>query len=125
MWIPTGQDSIVVGVKEAINKLGGQDSKDKHKKNVDEKKTSRIEMKTEDRNYEIKFDKRTGMYIRMAKDEEIVNCQIEVPKVDSPAKIPSKKRSRSHSKDRQSRRSSRSRSKTRRSRRSRLTRTRV
>ena len=119
MWIPTGQDSIVVGVKEAINKLGGQDSKDKHKKNVDEKKTSRIEMKTEDRNFEIKFDKRTGMYIRMAKDEEIVNCQIEVPKADSPAKIPSKKRSRSHSKDRQSRRSSRSRSKTRRSRRSR------
>merc|ERR1719436_798636 len=46
MWIPTGQDSIVDGVKEAINKLGGREKSDKQRtQSGSEKKTLPTEAK--------------------------------------------------------------------------------
>ena len=131
MWIPTGQDSIIDGVKEAINKLGGREKTDKHRsQSGSEKKTISTEAKD---NYEIKFDKRTGMYIRMPKDaaagqngeskgsEDVIEVKSEArgsrTGEKSPTKLPSKRRSKSKSKERkESRRRSRSRSRGRRSR---------
>jgi hypothetical protein len=73
MWIPTGEDSILDGVKEAISKLeekqrygdrGGaaRDKWDPHRK---------IKMTEEapppSKDYDVTFDGRTGMYIRVPK----------------------------------------------------------
>jgi len=70
MWIPTGEDSILDGVKEAISKLeekqrygdrGGpaRDKWDPHRKTEETPPTSK--------DYDVTFDGRTGMYIRVPK----------------------------------------------------------
>ena len=119
MWIPTGQDSIVDGVKEAINKLGGRERSDKQRSQSGSEKKPLSAEETTKENYEIKFDKRTGMYIRMPKDaaagqnggsrgsEDII--ELESTAI-TPTKLPSKRRSKSKSKERSSRRRSGSRS---------------
>lgn len=72
MWIPTGEDSILDGVKEAISKLeekqrygdrgAARDKWDPHRK---------IKMTEEapppSKDYDVTFDGRTGMYIRVPK----------------------------------------------------------
>ena len=117
MWIPTGEDSIVDGVKEAISKLGGQD---KRRRSGNEKK---VTDESDNANYEIRFDKRTGMYIRTSKEASGRNGEVHPSQnisnktddvVETESRIIRTRRSRSKSKDRTSRHRSRSRSRTRR-----------
>ena len=117
MWIPTGEDSIVDGVKEAISKLGGQD---KRRRSGNEKK---VTDESDNANYEIRFDKRTGMYIRTPKEASGRNGEVHPSQnisnktddvVETESRIIRTRRSRSKSKDRTSRHRSRSRSRTRR-----------
>ena len=125
MWIPTGEDSIIEGVKEAINKVekkerrwSGEDNSKRHRRSGESSKN--VE-------FEIKYDGRTGMYTRVPKEnsisakDDIVELESRVIRKlsDSPAaKVSDKKDIISHNKSRRSksrdrRRSGRSRSKER------------
>jgi len=121
MWIPTGEDSIVDGVKEAINKI---EKKERRRSGDDRKSKSDEKPATQNVEYEIKYDRRTGMYTRVPKEqpkkpdeqkkEDIVEVESRtIRKISpSPPKVPSKKASPSRDKRSKSRdRRSRSRSK--------------
>ena len=128
MWIPTGEDSIIEGVKEAINKV---EKKERRRSGEDDGRRGR---KSGDSStnveFEIKYDGRTGMYTRVQKEfstsandnkNDIVEIESRIVRKlpDSPAaKVPEKKRSPSPNKSRRSksrdrRRSGRSRSRPR------------
>merc|ERR1712098_552196 len=66
MWIPTGEDSIVDGVKEAINKI---EKKERRRSGEDRKSKSDDKPTAQNIEYEIKYDKRTGMYTRVPKEQ--------------------------------------------------------
>jgi len=128
MWIPTGEDSILDGVKEAINKLeekqrfGGRRRSGSSK---DEKwdPSRKIKMTEEappaSAEYDVTFDSRTGMYIRVprqpkqltmaekiaeskvtqmdrekAKDKDILEIEERVVRKlsNSPPRLPTKRR---------------------------------
>jgi len=121
MWIPTGEDSIVDGVKEAINKI---EKKERRRSGEDRKSKSDDKPAAQNIEYEIKYDRRTGMYTRVPKEQpkkpenekkdEIVEVESRtIRKISaSPPKVPSKKASPSRDKRSKSRdRKSRSRSK--------------
>ena len=78
MWIPTGEDSIIEGVKEAINKV---EKKERRRSgDVDSRRNKRVEEQVSPEiEYEIKYDKRTGMYTRVPKE---VKKKAEEPKKD-------------------------------------------
>ena len=128
MWIPTGEDSIIEGVKEAINKV---EKKERRRSgDVDSRRNKRVEEQVSPEiEYEIKYDKRTGMYTRVPKEvkkkaeepkkDDIIELESRVIRQlpDSPAaKVPTKSKS---SPTRERRRSDRSRSRHRRRSRSR------
>ena len=125
MWIPTGEDSIIEGVKEAINKV---EKKERRRSGEDDGKRHRRSGETSNHvEFEIKYDGRTGMYTRVpieisnsGKDEIVeVESRIIRKLPDSPAaKAPEKNDSISPNKSRRSksrdrRRSGRSRSRPR------------
>lgn len=125
MWVPTGADSILEGVKEAKSRLqekekGGRRRDEKWEEEHRRRKTELPPPPPPD--YEVTFDSRTGMYIRvpkkgkgdttaekvaMAKTTEMDKEGEErvIRKVEtSPPRLP-KKRSRSRSRERRSGRS--------------------
>jgi len=115
MWIPTGEDSIIEGVKEAIHKV---EKKERRRSGEDNIKTNRHSGESSiNVEFEIKYDGRTGMYTRVPKKnsnsarDDIVELESRIIRKlpDSPAaKVLEKKSRRSKSRDR--RRSGRSRS---------------
>ena len=115
MWIPTGEDSIIEGVKEAIHKV---EKKERRRSGEDNSKTHRRSGESSKNvEFEIKYDGRTGMYTRVPKEmsnsarDDIVELESRIIRKlpDSPAaKVSEKKSRRSKSRDR--RRSGRSRS---------------
>ena len=121
MWIPTGEDSIIEGVKEAINKV---EKKERRRSGEDDGKSRRRSGESKNVEFEIKYDGRTGMYTRVPKEtpkDDIVELESRIIRKlpDSPAtKAPEKREHSSPSKSRRSksrdrRRSGRSRSKPR------------
>ena len=120
MWIPTGEDSLIDGVKEAIKKVEKKERRrsgdDRGSRTDDKPKAAEVE-------YEIKYDRRTGMYTRVAKEandhsekaEDVVELESRVIRQisQSPPKLPSKKESpnkdkekkRSKSRDKERKRS--------------------
>ena len=125
MWIPTGEDSIIEGVKEAINKV---EKKERRRSGEDDgKRRRRSGEASKNVEFEIKYDGRTGMYTRVPKEipnsakDDIVEVESRIIRKlpDSPAtKAPEKKEKSSphksrRSKSRDRRRSGRSRSKPR------------
>jgi len=146
MWIPTGEDSILDGVKEAISKLeekqryDGRGGSSRDKWDPDRKIRMTEEAPPPSKDYDVTFDNRTGMYIRVPKQltmaEKIASSKVsqmdrekardkDVQEVEerivrnlstSPPRLPTKRRSLS--KERKSERS-RSRHRRRSSRRSR------
>jgi len=125
MWIPTGEDSIIEGVKEAINKV---EKKERRRSGEDDgKRQRRSGESSKNVEFEIKYDGRTGMYTRVPKEipnsakDDIVELESRIIRKlpDSPAtKAPEKKENSSprksrRSKSRDRRRSGRSRSKPR------------
>ena len=135
MWLPTGEDSIIEGVKEAKHRLLSKEEKRRRAGEEEAKVPPPPE-------YTVTFDTRTGMYLRVPKVQvgtmaERV-AQTKVPKMDekeveaemvervvrklesTPPRLPKKKsksRSRSRRRSGEKRRSrSRSRSRRRRSR---------
>jgi len=142
MWIPTGEDSILDGVKVAISKLeekqryggrGGSSRDDKWDPNRKIKMTD--EAPPPSKEYNVTFDSRTGMYIRVpkqpeqltmaekiaaskvtqmdkekAKDKDVQEVEERIVRKlsNSPPRLPTKRPSvgrRSHSKERRSGRS--------------------
>ena len=74
MWIPTGEDSILDGVKEAISKLeekqryGSRSGPSRDDKWDPQKKIKMTEeAPPPSKEYDVTFDSRTGMYIRVPK----------------------------------------------------------
>merc|ERR1712106_360752 len=74
MWIPTGEDSILDGVKDAISRLeekqrfggrGGPSRGEKWDQNRKIKMTE--EAPPPSKEYDVTFDSRTGMYVRVPK----------------------------------------------------------
>jgi len=150
MWIPTGEDSILDGVKEAISKLeekqryGGRGGSSRDKWDPDRKIRMTEEAPPPSKEYDVTFDSRTGMYIRVPKQltmaEKIASSKLtqmdrekakdkDVQQVEerivrnlssSPPRLPTKRRSLSkerkadRSRSRDRRRSGRSRSRSRR-----------
>jgi len=150
MWIPTGEDSILDGVKEAISKLeekqryGGRGGSSRDKWDPDRKIRMTEEAPPPSKEYDVTFDSRTGMYIRVpkqltmaekiasnkvtqmdrekAKDKEVQEVEERIVRnlSSSPPRLPTKRRSLSkerrseRSRSRDRRRSGRSRSRSRR-----------
>ena len=124
MWIPTGEDSIIEGVKEAINKV---EKKERRRSGEDDGKSRRRSGDSKNVEFEIKYDGRTGMYTRVPKEtpnstkDDIVELESRIIRKlpDSPAtKAPERREHSSPSKSRRSKsrdrmRSGRSRSKPR------------
>ena len=141
MWVPTGSDSILEGVKEAKTKLADKETASgKREQEHRRRKTELPPLPTPD--YVVTFDSRTGMYVRVPKpgsgqDEEGTMAErvamTKVPKMDereveaemverivrktdsSPPRMP-KAKSRSRERRRSRSRGKRSRSRGRRSR---------
>merc|ERR1719319_943648 len=119
MWLPTGEDSIIEGVKEAKHRLLSKEEKRRRAGEEEAKVPPPPE-------YTVTFDTRTGMYLRVPKVQvgtmaERV-AQTKVPKMDekeveaemvervvrklesTPPRLPKKKRkSRSRSRSRRGR----------------------
>ena len=127
MWVPTGSDSILEGVKEAKNRLQEKQARRSSRGEREEEGRRRVTElappPTPD--YEVTFEPRTGMYVRVPRvktvAEKVAAQGMEMDKgeegervvrkvLDSPPRMP-KRRSRSRE-----RRSYRSRSRGRRSR---------
>jgi len=75
MWIPTGEDSILDGVKVAISKLEekqryGARSRDEERWDPNRKIKMTAEAPPPSSEYSVTFDSRTGMYIRVPKQPE-------------------------------------------------------
>jgi len=136
MWLPTGEDSIIEGVKEAADRLLSKE--EKRRRAGEEARRRTTDLPQPPPEYTVSFDTRTGMYLRVPKVQAGTMAErvahTKVPKMDekeveaemvervvrklesTPPRMPKKKsksRSRSRRRSGESRRRSRSRSRRR------------